>query len=99
MAIIIEEEKTSAGIISFLGWASIAAILLAAAYYVFLVTPPVTVVIPPASLQNILSVSSANLNPENLLSSPSFMVLKQHVQAPVPTGPGNVGRSNPFVGL
>lgn len=97
MAIIVEEEKTSTGIISFLGWASIAAIFLAAAYYVFFTAPPTVVITPPANLQTFVSISGANLNPQDILQDKSFQTLKQYVPPPVPTGPGLVGRANPFV--
>ncbi len=97
MAIIVEEEKTSSGIISFLGWASIIAILLVAAYYAFLTPAPVVVVAPPPGLNNLLSISSADLNPNSILQGAQFQSLKQHVPPPSATGPAGVGRTNPFV--
>jgi hypothetical protein len=97
MAIIVEEEKTSSGIISFLGWASIIAILLVAAYYAFFGPVPTVVVAPPPGLQNLASISSADLNPQGIVQGSQFQSLKQHVPPPSATGPAGVGRSNPFV--
>ncbi len=97
MAIIVEEEKTSSGIISFLGWASIIAILAVAAYYGFLAPAPLVVVAPPADLNNLLSISSAGLNANSILQGAEFQSLAQHVPEPSATGPAGVGRTNPFV--
>ncbi|MDE2019193.1 MAG: hypothetical protein KGJ13_02470 [Patescibacteria group bacterium] len=97
MAIIIEEEKTSSNIISFLGWISVIVILVVAVYYIFLITPPVAIIAPPGNLQAILSVSGQTQNPQDILGNTVYQSLKQYVPAPTPTGPGAVGRPNPFV--
>ena len=97
MAIIVEEEKTSTGIISFLGWASIAVILIVAAYYAFLAPPSTVVITPPADLQNLLSISGSNVSSQAITQGAAFQSLQQHVPPPNPAGPGGVGRPNPFV--
>jgi hypothetical protein len=97
MAIIIEEERTSRGIISFLGWTSIVAILLIAAYYAFFAPPPTVIVMPPADSKNLLSISIASLDAQDIVQGGAFQSLKQHVPLPSPTGPAGVGRANPFV--
>jgi hypothetical protein len=97
MAIIVEEEKTSTGIISFLGWTSLIAIVVVAAYYAFLTPAPTVVVAPPPSLQSLASISGADLNANNILQGSQFQSLQQRVPPPSATGPAGVGRSNPFV--
>jgi len=97
MAIIIEEEKKSQGVISLLGWISVLIMLVAAAYYLFFTPPPVVIATTPSNLKVLVSIAGSNISPATVLQSPTFQSLKQNVAPPSPTGPAAIGRDNPFV--
>jgi len=97
MAILVEEEKKSSGVLALLGWLVVIGIIFASVYYVFFVVPPSAVILPTGNLKNISSVSQLNVNPQDVLGSGEFQSLKQYVAPPVATGPAAVGRPNPFL--
>ena len=96
MAIIIEEEKGGSGLGSWLGWLVILIILGGGAYYLFVFSPPPAVITPPAALSGITAASQVNFDPQTILQSPVFHSLDRYIPAPSSTGPGAVGKANPF---
>jgi uncharacterized membrane protein YukC len=94
MAIVIEEEKRE------INWFSIGIIILIistviiAAYYLFFAPVPFIEKIAPARLQSLQDLSMIKLEPEAIVSSPNFQILRRYVN-PIEIGP--VGKNNPFV--
>jgi hypothetical protein len=97
MAIIIEEEKRTSGILNILGWLAVLSMVGAAIYYIFLVSPITAIILPSAGLNNIGPISQVNLNAQNILNSNEFQALKQYVSPTSTFGSVPVGRANPFV--
>jgi len=94
MAIVIEEEKRK------INWLSIGIIILIistvviAVYYLFFAPVPFIEKIAPARLQSLQDLSMIKLEPEAIVSSPNFQILRRYVN-PIEIGP--VGKNNPFV--
>jgi hypothetical protein len=97
MAIIIEEEKKTSGILTVLGWLAIFAIIIAAVYFIFFVSPQAAIIVPSANLKNIGPISQVNLNAQDIVNSAEFQSLKQYISPTSTFGNVSVGRSNPFV--
>jgi len=97
MAIIVEEEKKSgaSGILMIVTWLAIIGAIAGAVYYVFFAQPQlVGQIVAPAGFQNTQQLSKINLNPQDILQSPSFQALKQYI---TPLEPSTTGRPNPFL--
>ena len=94
MAIVIEEEKRK------INWLALGIIILIIStviiviYYLFFAPVPFIEKIAPARLQSLQDLSSINLEPEAIVNSPNFQILRRYVN-PIEVGP--VGKSNPFV--
>jgi len=94
MAIVIEEEKRK------INWLSIGIIILIistiiiAAYYLFFTPVPFIEKIAPARLQSLQDLSRIKLEPEAIINSSNFQILRQYVN-PIEIGP--VGKNIPFV--
>jgi len=94
MAIVIEEEKRK------INWLALGIIILIistviiAIYYLFFAPVPFIEKIAPARLQSLQDLSSINLEPEAIVNSPNFQILRRYVN-PIEVGPA--GKSNPFV--
>ena len=97
MAIIVEEEKNRSNLAGVLGWIVLIGIIAAAAYYIFLAPPASVIVTPPADFAGISAITQVNFNPASVTSSTSFQALKQYISEPTSTGPGAVGRTDPFL--
>jgi len=97
MAIIVEEEKKSSSGSVFLGGVIIVIILAASAYYLFFAAPPAVVATPPPNFAIIQPIANININTQGLTSNPNFAALKSYIAEPTSTGPGAVGRTDPFV--
>jgi hypothetical protein len=96
MAIIVEEEKNNGNLTSWLGLILIFFIVVAAAYYLFFVTPAPAVITPPAGFADITPIAQVTFDPTTVLNNPTFQGLKQTIPEPTSTGPGAVGKPNPF---
>ncbi|KKW45484.1 MAG: hypothetical protein A3A43_00835 [Candidatus Liptonbacteria bacterium RIFCSPLOWO2_01_FULL_56_20] len=97
MAIIIEEEKNRVGIVGFIGWLVVIAVIAAALYYVFFKQPELIEVDVPENVRNAEELSQKiTLNPDAVVQSPAFQALKRYV---TPSAPATLGRQNPFLGF
>lgn len=96
MAIIIEEKTNGSGVVTFLIWLVILAIITASAYYVFFRSPDLVEfnASPPSTFNNIQQLSKISINSDQLINNPQFQALKQYVTIP---SVENVGRANPFL--
>ncbi len=98
MAIVIEEEKNNLDLFRLAGWAAIIVVLVVAAYYIFFASPELVIISPPASVQSLPPVTEFTLQPDAVLASPAFQLLKPpSFPLPTPQGPAAVSRPNPFV--
>jgi len=95
MAIVIEEEKNTAGIAGIMGWLVFFAIVAIAIYFVFFAPAESVIVTPPANLVSITSLSQVAFNPQNVTSNQLFQSLQQYVSSS--TGSAPVGRANPLI--
>ncbi len=96
MAIVIEEQKKK------VNWFALAIIVLVVvviglgAYYLFFASTPLVEKVAPARLQSIQELSSIKLQPDTVISNPSFQILKQYVN-PIEIEIDSIGRANPFL--
>ena len=93
MAIIIEQEKKSVNWFGIITAIVIIGVLFAGAYFVLFTKPELIEIVVPGKVSDLSQLSQLSFNPEELLNSPQFKVLKQFdtdVAIPQP------GRSNPF---
>lgn len=98
MAIIVEEEKSNINLVRIAAWGTIIVIICVAAYYILFASPELIVISPPAGFERIAPVSQFKLQPEEVLNSPAYQILKApSFPLPTPTGPAAVGRLNPFI--
>lgn len=93
MAIVVEQEKKKINWFAVLLTIFLIAVVGGAIYYFFFVAPPLLEKIAPLPLQSLRDLSYAELNPETILNSPDFQILRQYVN-PIEIGP--VGKINPF---
>ena len=97
MAIIVEEEKKTSNLSSLLGWLVLLIAIAAGSYYLFFAAPAPAVVAPPAGFANITPITQINIDPQSVINSQAFTVLKQSVSEPSALGPAPIGRQNPFL--
>ena len=93
MAIIIEQEKKSVNWFGIITAIVIIGVLFAGAYFVLFTKPELIEIVVPGKVSDLSQLSQLSFNPEELLNSPQFKVLRQFdtdVTIPQP------GRSNPF---
>ena len=98
MAIIVEEpnnKKTGTSVL--LGVIVVIGIIAAAVYYIFFAAAPEAIVTPPPNYGSIEPIAKINFDPTTVLDSQNFQNLKPYVAEPTSTGPGIVGRQNPFI--
>jgi len=93
MAFTIEGEKQGKGITKPITIVVGILIFGFATYYLFFATPPQIEVLIPRELMTISQISSANLDPSEIIESPAYKSLMRHVDPPVL---GDFGRINPF---
>jgi len=97
MAIIVEEDKGKSNIGKIVGALAILGIIGASVYYIFFAAPELVIIAPTGALSTIAPIAQVSLHPEDVINSASFQALKPGIPAPSSTGPGTVGRSNPFI--
>ncbi len=93
MAIIIEGEKQSNGLVQITVAGIIVVIIIAVTYWVFFTEPPFVEVFAPQELENISRISQVETDPSVIADSPAFKALQVHVEEPQL---GEFGRENPF---
>lgn len=93
MAITLEQERKPINWLSVLLTLIIVAVLFGGAYVLFFKKPELVEVVVPSKFENIQEISRLTFNPQELLTSPEFKLLKQYGGKISPPAPG---RSNPF---
>ena len=94
MAIIIEEKRDAKGVLNWLVWVAILAIITSAIYYIFFKKPELIEFTSSSSFKNIQELSKININSGQLVNNSQFQALKQYITV---TEPQNLGRTNPFL--
>ena len=93
MAISIEQEKKSRNWFSIMLIIIIAAVLIAGGYYLFFKKPELIEVVAPGRIQDLSQISQLEFDPQELLNSPEFKLLRQFGTDVEVSSPG---RNNPF---
>jgi len=93
MAIQVEQERKSINWLSMLLVAVIVIVLFAGTYLLFFKTPETIEIIVPGQFEDIQKISQLRFNPQELIASPEFKLLKQFA---VDISPPTPGRVNPF---
>jgi len=93
MAITLEESKKPVNWVAILGAAIFIGVLFAAIYFFFFQKPELIEVVAPKQLQELGRISKLSFDPEAVVKSPTFGMLRQYGEAPTTFSPG---RSNPF---
>jgi len=94
MAIVVEQERKKINWFAVLLIIFIIAVLGGVIYYLFFISVPLIDKAVPVSLQSLKDLSAAHLQPETILNSSDFQLLRQYVN---PIEIGAVGKTNPFV--
>ncbi|MCP6720200.1 MAG: hypothetical protein KJI72_02685 [Patescibacteria group bacterium] len=93
MAITIEQEKKPVNWVAILTAVVIVVVLFIGTYFLFFKKPELIEIVTPGTLQDVSKISKLSFDPESVLNSPTFKLLRQYgtgVTVPTP------GRSNPF---
>lgn len=93
MAIIIEETKKKTNWVVLLSVVIMTAVLFIGSYVLFFQKPELIEVVVPTPLQNVNTLSKLSFNPESVVKSPIFQLLRQYDINPITAVPG---KSNPF---
>lgn len=93
MAITLEESKRPVNWVAVLSVIVFVIILFASVYFFFFQKPELIEVVAPKSLQDLGRISKLSFDPEAVVKSPTFGLLRQYGEAPATFSPG---RSNPF---
>ncbi|MEX2411137.1 MAG: hypothetical protein WD607_07155 [Candidatus Paceibacterota bacterium] len=93
MAIQVEQEAKSINWFGIILTTIVVGVVFVGAYFLFFKNPELIQVVVPGNPDNLTQVSQINFNPEELLSSPEFGLLRQYDSGISPPSPG---RSNPF---
>ncbi len=98
MAIVVESERNRLGILAFITWAAVLAVIVIAVYYIFFKSPEGIVGETPENFTNTQDLAKEidNLNAEATVSSPGFKGRTEYITPPTP---GASGRENPFLPL
>ncbi len=96
MAIIIEEKTNGNGLVNFISWLVILAIIGAGVYYIFFKQPEFVEFTVSTSFKNIQQLSQISINSDQLTNNEQFKSLKPYITIP---SPQNIGRTNPFLGF
>ncbi len=94
MAIVVEEEKKPVNWVALLTTIIIIVVLFLGAYFLFFKKPELIEVVVPGSLKEVSQLSQVSFDPDSVLSSPAFKLLRQYGTAITPAA---TGRSNPFL--
>ena len=93
MAITIEQEKKPVNWVAILTTVIIIAVLFVGAYFLFFKKPELIELVAPGTLRDVSKISRLSFDPESVLNSPTFKLLRQYgTSVTIPTP----GRSNPF---
>lgn len=93
MTILVEEEKKPKNWFAIGVGVVVVVVIFTAGYYFFFKKPELIEIVTPTELNRINQISRVSFDPESVLNSPNFKLLKRFdrdVEAPRP------GRSNPF---
>ena len=93
MAIVFEEEKKSTNWVAILSVSVIVIAIFVGSYYLFFKKPELIEIITPKQLQDLSKLSKLSFDPDTVINSPSFKLLRQYgtsIAQPMP------GRNNPF---
>ncbi len=93
MAISIEQEKKKTNWLNVILVIIIIGAIFIGSYFLFFKKPELIEVVVPGKFQSLSKLSEVEFNPQELLSSPQFKMLRQfQVETELP----EPGRSNPF---
>lgn len=93
---IIEEKGNNNALIDFLVWIAILIIIGSGIYYIFFKKPELIQFTASSSFKDVQQLSKINISSDQLINSPQFQALKQHITA---VEPKDIGRTNPFLGF
>ncbi len=93
MAISIEEERKPTSWLSIILVIIIVVVLLAGGYFLFFKKPELIEVVAPGRVGDLSRISQLQFDPQELVNSPEFKLLRQFGVEITPPTPG---RSNPF---
>jgi hypothetical protein len=93
MAISIEQEKKKVNWLNIVLAIIIVGAIFIGGYFLFFKKPELIEVVVPGKFQDLSKLSAVEFNPQELLNSPKFKILRQFQ---VKTEPAKPGRSNPF---
>ena len=93
MAIVVEEGKKPVNWIAVLGGIVFIVVLFYGVYFFFFQKPELIEVVAPKTLEELGKISKITFDPETVLESPTFGLLRQYGEAPATFSPG---KSNPF---
>lgn len=96
MAIVVEEKRNQGGFAAFFIWLVALGIVAASVYFIFFKNPELIEFTGSPSFKNVQQLSKISINPDQLLSNPSFQALKSYVTV---NPPQHIGKSNPFLGF
>ena len=93
MAINIEQEKKPVNWIGFFTACIVIAVLFFGGYFLFFKKPELIEIVVPGSLKDVSIISRISFDPESVVGSPTFRLLRQYATTISPPTPG---KSNPF---
>ncbi|MBI4034268.1 MAG: hypothetical protein HY378_01830 [Candidatus Brennerbacteria bacterium] len=96
MAIVVEEEKKRINWVAILTAIVIVGVLFSGAYVLFFKKPELIEIVAPGGLEGVSEISKLSFNPEGVLNSPTFRLLRQYGTATVTSTPGRVNPFRPF---
>ncbi len=94
MPFIVEQEKAGTNWFLLLGILLGFGFVALVAYYLFFGATPFIEALIPARSQFIVEITKAKLDPNEVISNPTFKSLKEYT---LPLDAGGTGRTNPFV--
>jgi hypothetical protein len=106
MAVVIEEEKRDRlGLVNIVSWVVILLVVVISVYYIFFRNPEIVDVRVPPTFERTQRISNIELDPAQIVDSPSFRGRVEQVEPPcggakcIEAFPERYGRENPFVPL
>ena len=96
MAITIEEEKKQVNWVGAVVGVVVAVSLFAAAYLLLFRKPELIEVVVPGRLETLRGVSQITFDPNELLQSPEFKILRQFGNEPATPTPGKINPFSPY---
>jgi len=94
MAIIVEQDKKKINWFGLLIAVVLVVIVFSGGYFFFFKKPELIDVVAPKNLQDLNNISKVSFDPESVIDSPAFKVLRRYgTSVPLTETPG---KSNPF---